>query len=211
MQGSQPPPSTIGEALSQMQQKLCETGIKKEEKNEFAGWMFAGIDTLRKNITPIFAEFGILVRPECLNHQMHPTQKGVRHIITVKYDLAHKSDRKDPHTVIVMGEASDNGDKGLNQAFTSSWKNMVNQVFAIPTEKPQDSDADFSDGGQTGKMNPTNINYVKHQEVIQDLRQQQQQVMQQHAPRQQQQQQQPNYQQPHYQQQQQFVPNQGNY
>jgi hypothetical protein len=61
-------------------------------------------------------------------------------VCEVSFDLVSAVDGS-RHTVHVIGEAMDSGDKATNKAMSAAYKYMAMQVFCIPTEGDNDADA----------------------------------------------------------------------
>jgi hypothetical protein len=128
---------SIFAAISAVQAELATKGIGKDGKNKFDNYNYRSIDGLLNTLSPILAKHGLILIPNVDNRTVTvvPTSKGgtQNHVIVdVTYNFYDISGDHVAHSV--MGEAMDRGDKGLNKALTSAFKNMLFQALCIPLQ-----------------------------------------------------------------------------
>lgn len=126
--------------------------IAKNNANQQQHFMFRGVDDVYNELHPILAEYGIVIVPEVVNYEISEkrtrktdnnggsyesvslyTRATIRHHFTAE-DGSHV-------TTTVVGEAMDNGDKGMNKAMSIALKYALFQLFTIPTKEDKDPDA----------------------------------------------------------------------
>jgi hypothetical protein len=134
---------SVYKAISAVQADLCKVGIGKTDENKFDNYKFRGIDSVYNVLSPLLAKHGLCMLPRIISQhrEERATQKGgaiFYVVIEVEYDLVSEDGSK--HTVRVPGEAMDRGDKSLNKAMSSAFKNAAFQTFAIPTEGDNDTE-----------------------------------------------------------------------
>jgi hypothetical protein len=111
--------------------------IGKNSTNDFHKYKYRGIDDMINAINPVMARVGIIIIPYEMNliREERKNKKGedmIFTLVTMSYKFI--SGDGSSETVTVSGEGSDSGDKSLNKAMTSAYKNALNQVFMIATD-----------------------------------------------------------------------------
>jgi len=135
----------VYEAIAQVTKKLSAHGIGKGQKNVQQGYKFRGIDDIYNALAPLIAEAGLCILPRVLNRSVteRTTKNGgiLFYVVSeVEYDFVSAMDGS-KHTVKVIGEAMDSGDKATNKAMSAAYKYACLQTFCIPTEGDNDADA----------------------------------------------------------------------
>ena len=134
----------VYKAIAAVTGELAQTGISKDRKNDQQGYKFRGIDDVYNALSGLLSKHGLCLLPRIQKREVHErvTPKGTTLfyvILTVDYDLVSSADGS-IHTVTVVGEAMDSGDKATNKAMSAAYKYMALQVFCIPTEGDNDAD-----------------------------------------------------------------------
>ena len=119
--------------------------IGKERRNEKQNFKFRGIDDVMNELHHLFAKHEVLILPNAQSFESteRKTKEGgalfaVR--ATIKYIFV-ASDGSELSCVLI-GEAMDSGDKGMNKALSIALKYALLQMFLIPTEDMKDPDAE---------------------------------------------------------------------
>jgi len=143
----------VFKAINAVQADIAKIGISKAQENKFDNYKFRGIDDVYNALAPIIAKNGLVILPELFGQEIseRQTAKGGAVFycrISMRYHLHCIED--DSHAVVtVMGEAMDRGDKAINKAMSSAYKNFAFQTFVIPTEGDNDTE------NQTHEVVPT--------------------------------------------------------
>jgi len=125
--------------------ELAAVGVKKQQKNEAQNFRFRGIDDVMNTVSPIMARHGLMMLPRVLSRTMteRANARGtalLSVVVDVEYDIVAAEDGS-RHTVRVMGEAMDSGDKATNKAMSAAYKYCLFQTFCVPVEGTPDADA----------------------------------------------------------------------
>ena len=125
--------------------------IAKGQKNEQQGFMFRGIDDIMNELHSIFADNEVFIVPEVVDFDVQEkisektyqgqTKKSITYYTraTIKHHFATTDGSEIVTTTI--GEAIDNGDKGMNKAMSIALKYALLQLLLIPTKEDKDPDA----------------------------------------------------------------------
>lgn len=154
---------TVFKALNEVQKELASIGIGKNQKNDFDGYQYRGIDDVLNTLGPILAKHGVLIIPsvESSETRQVPTKNGgtQNHTkMTVNYTLYDVHGDHVTHSA--QGEAFDRGDKSVNKAMTAAYKYFMFQSFCIPMVG-NDADSDSHEVSDTTE--------VDHMEAVRDL------------------------------------------
>lgn len=132
-------------AIAEVMGELAKTGIGKNNKNTQQGYKFRGIDDVYNALAPVLARAKLLILPRVLNRTV--TERETRNggvlfyvVLDVEFDIVSGIDGS-KHTVRVVGEAMDSGDKASNKAMSAAYKYACMEAFCIPTEGDNDADA----------------------------------------------------------------------
>ena len=133
---------SVFELISLVQGDLAREGISKSQTNKFDKYNFRGIDDVYNSLSPLMAKHGLVCIPFVVSS---PTTKdkatksgGSDYLTTIEVEYRLFSPSGEMVITKVFGEGSDRGDKSINKAMSSAYKNMAFQLFAIPTEGDND-------------------------------------------------------------------------
>jgi len=132
-------------AIAKVMGNVGKAGISKDKRNAQQGYNFRGIDDVYNALSPFLAEAGLCILPRVLKREVteRVTAKGgvlFYVVLEVAFDLVCADDGS-RHTVVVVGEAMDSGDKATNKAMSAAYKYACMEVFCIPTQGDNDADA----------------------------------------------------------------------
>lgn len=132
-------------AIAEVMSKLAKVGIGKNNKNTQQGYKFRGIDDVYNALAPFLAESKLLILPRVKSRivtERETKSGGVLFyvVLDVEFDFVSALDGS-KHTVQVVGEAMDSGDKASNKAMSAAYKYACMEAFCIPTEGDNDADA----------------------------------------------------------------------
>jgi hypothetical protein len=124
---------------------MSREGISKSRRNEQQGFRFRGIDDVQNALSRPLADNHLCILPRVISRTVNErtNAKGTALfyvVLDIEYDIVSALDGS-THTVRVVGEAMDSGDKATNKAMSAAYKYMALQVFCIPTEGDNDADA----------------------------------------------------------------------
>jgi hypothetical protein len=138
---------TVGKiygSLQQVAKEMSIRGIAKSERNSGQNFNFRGIDQAMIHLSPLFAEYHIIMMPEVLDRHIevvtNANGKILLHVmLTVKYTF---TSTEDGSTVVcsVAGEGMDSGDKATAKAMSGAYKYACFQALSIPVKGTPDSD-----------------------------------------------------------------------
>ena len=135
---------TVYAKIAAVTGELAKVGISKDRKNDQQGYAFRGIDDVYDALAHLLSANGLCLLPRVKSRTVteRVTPKGsvlFYVVLDVDYDLVSADDGS-THTVSVVGEAMDSGDKATNKAMSAAYKYMALQTFCIPTEGDNDAD-----------------------------------------------------------------------
>jgi hypothetical protein len=138
-------PPHVYAAIAEVMGELAKTGIGKNNKNTQQNYKFRGIDDVYNALAPLLARAKLLILPRVLNRTV--TERETKNggalfyvVLDVEFDLVSGIDGS-KHTVRVVGEAMDSGDKATNKAMSAAYKYACMEAFCIPTEGDNDADS----------------------------------------------------------------------
>ena len=119
--------------------------IGKDKKNVSQGFNFRGIDQVYNELHELFAKNNVYIMTYVNSYDVTEkvNSKGTTLFYTrlnVTFRFIHE-DGSEVSSVMV-GEAMDSGDKGMNKAYSIALKYALFQAFLIPTEELKDPDAE---------------------------------------------------------------------
>ena len=131
-------------AITAVTEELSKTGIAKDSKNEQQGYTFRGIDSVLNTLSGLLPKHQLCVLPRVksriVTEKVTPRGTTLFYVVLdVDYDFISSLDGS-KHTVTVIGEAMDSGDKASNKAMSAAYKYAVIQAFCIPTQGDNDAD-----------------------------------------------------------------------
>ena len=132
-------------AIQRVSREMAKYGISKDGKNAAQGFNFRGIDQVLNALSLPLVEHGLLILPRVTQRAQseRPTAKGgvmFDVVVWIDFDLVSVEDGSQ-HTVSMIGEASDSGDKATSKAVSMAFKYMVFDTFCVPVEGLDDADA----------------------------------------------------------------------
>lgn len=132
-------------AIAEVMAELAKVGIGKNNRNTQQNYKFRGIDDVYNALAPLLAKTKLLILPRVLSRSVteRETKSGgvlFYVVLEVEFDLVSGVDGS-MHTVRVIGEAMDSGDKASNKAMSAAYKYACMEAFCIPTEGDNDADA----------------------------------------------------------------------
>ena len=124
--------------VAAVQAELARVGISKEQTNTFDKYKFRGIDDVYGALSSILASKHLVIIPQVQGFASEHVQTSggkpaIHTHVTVKYLIAD-GEGETTTACVVIGEAQDRGDKGMNKAMSSAYKLMAFQMFCIPVE-----------------------------------------------------------------------------
>lgn len=137
---------SVYKAINKVQEELSKIGISKDRRNtQGSGYNFRGIDDIYNALAPALSRHGLCILPRVLSRDcVERTSKSGGALfyttLDVEFDFVAAEDGS-KHTVRVIGEAMDSGDKSTNKAMSAAYKYACLQAFSIPTEGDNDADA----------------------------------------------------------------------
>jgi len=135
---------TAGEIFTAIPRVMADVdAIKRDTKNVQQGFMTRNIDAFYNALQPVLAKHGVFIVPEVLETQRKErTSKQGSILFHVEHKIRFTFFAKDGSSVVVIavGEAADSGDKANNKAMTGAYKQALEKVFCLATEKSSDPD-----------------------------------------------------------------------
>lgn len=137
-------PPHVYAAIAEVMGELAKVGIGKNNKNTQQNYKFRGIDDVYNALAPLLSKAKLLVLPRVLNRTV--TERETKNggvlfyvVLDVEFDFVSATDGS-KHTVRMIGEAMDSGDKASNKAMSAAYKYACMEAFCIPTEGDNDAD-----------------------------------------------------------------------
>lgn len=134
-------PGAIFKAIQSI--KLDIKFIGKERQNKIQNYSFRGIDDLYNALHEPMSKHGVFSVPTVLSEhrEERPTKAGgVMIYTTLKVQYRFYATDGSHFDSVVIGEASDSGDKSSNKAMSAAHKYALIQVFDIPTNEDNDTE-----------------------------------------------------------------------
>lgn len=140
-----PPPAKVYGAITDVVARIAKQGISKDRSNQQQNYKFRGIDDVYNALSGCLSEARLCILPRVLRREVteRASQRGgtlFYVVLDVEFDFVSAEDGS-KHTVAVIGEAMDSGDKATNKAMSAAYKYACLQTFCIPTEGDNDADA----------------------------------------------------------------------
>ena len=134
----------VHKAILEIQKEILTLGGIKLTANMTQNYNYRSISALQAMVTPIMVQHNITCvgsteRSTLTQFFNNKKEVSFKAIVQIRYVFTSTIDGS-VFEVVLIGEASDTGDKAMSKATTSAQKNMYNQVFAIPSndeEKPK--------------------------------------------------------------------------
>ena len=159
----------VYKAINAVQKKLAESGIGKNQSNDFDKYKYRGIDDVYNVLGGILADCELAIIPKVLQRQVSERQSNKGSImfhvaLEVQFALVSCEDGSS-HDMIVWGEAMDRSDKATNKALSAAYKYAVFNCFCIPIDG-QDAD---SESPQVVASEPTLLTQAQKKVIAQLL------------------------------------------
>ena len=99
--------------------------VSKNDKNQFDGYKFRGIDAVMNALSPAMIKNHVFVTPEVLessreDRMSRKQEPLIYSVVKVKYTFY--TDDGSNVTAVVIGEAMDRSDKSTNKAMSAAFK-----------------------------------------------------------------------------------------
>ena len=135
--------------------------ISKGNTNQQQGFKFRGVDDVYNKLHPILAKCGIVIVPEVVSYEVTERQARNGVLLYTRATIRHHFTASDGSSVttLVVGEAMDSGDKGMNKAMSIALKYALFQLFTIPTDEDKDPDATTHELVPQATQAPTSPDY----------------------------------------------------
>jgi hypothetical protein len=135
----QEPSFRAGEILKRLHLVAAELGpIGKEERApaNMGGYAYRGIDTIVIGLAPLLHKHGVTIIPRVLewSREQYANAAG-KPMVNMTARVAYRFFAEDGSFLeaVVLGEASDSGDKSSPKAMTAAFKQALLQALTIPT------------------------------------------------------------------------------
>ena len=136
--------SAVYKAIAAVTADMARNGIAKDRRNTQQGYNFRGIDDVYNALAPSLSKHGLCLLARVIRREVTERQTakgGVLFYVVcdVEFDFVSAEDGS-KHTVAVIGEAMDSGDKATNKAMSAAYKYAALMTFCIPTEGDHDAE-----------------------------------------------------------------------
>jgi hypothetical protein len=123
-------------AIASVMSDLAKSGIPKTQASENEGYCYRSIDEVCERLSPLLARQRLCILPRVLDRQSSeiPTLGSGRLVsvsVKVAYEIVSARDGS-THTIVIVGEAIDSGDKATTKAMSSAYKQAMLQLFCVP-------------------------------------------------------------------------------
>lgn len=132
-------------SIANVAAEFAAAGLAKTQKNQQQGFSFRGIDDVYNALAPMLKKHGLVILPRVLSHECAERESArggaLRSVVvTVAYDFVSVVDASS-HTLVMVGEAMDSGDKATSKACSMAFKYACFEAFCIPIAA-QDADSE---------------------------------------------------------------------
>lgn len=163
----------VFECINDVQAGLAKVGISKAQYNPMQKFNFRGIDAVYNTLAPLLAEHRLCIIPNIVSRKMYERQSKMGGnifyvILKVEYTFIAVEDGS-KFSCVVLGEAMDSGDKATSKAMSCAYKNLVLQIFCVPTEGDNDPDAQSHQVAQAPVAPPADPAWMKLNDLVFDL------------------------------------------
>jgi len=148
---------TIVERLIEVMKSIGAITKDRKAPGVMGGYAFRGIDDYLEATHPAFIKHGVITIPQLksVSQTDRTTKNGGLAIYTVVEVGYQISDIEGNELyACAPGEAQDSGDKSVNKAMSSAFKNMLTQLLCIPTNDPE-ADSESEDVPPPGPAKKT--------------------------------------------------------
>lgn len=142
---------------------------KTKTNTQGPGFKYRGVDDFMNSIGPIFRSHGLTLTIDQFLCELSYTQKENQYGKSVEWTraklgthyVAVADDGSSTKIATVYSEGLDNSDKAIPKAMSMALKNMLSQVFLVPTEDTHDPDAETPEIESHRKTAPTPVSQVR--------------------------------------------------
>jgi hypothetical protein len=125
------------------------TAVSKDRVNQYQQYKFRGIDDIVNVLHPLFTKHKVLMVPQIMESSGEEkaatvdgkTKMSYIRKVTMEYCFVSVEDGSEVR-VIAEGEGFDTSDKAKPKAITMAFKQVLQQMFMIPTEDSADAEQD---------------------------------------------------------------------
>ena len=129
-------------------ERLCSVmaeieAVTKDKKNPQQGYNYRSIDDVYNMLQPVFGRNKIFILPNVIEIKEEERQSksgGTLFYTTIEMEYSFYTDDGSSVTTKATGKAMDSGDKSLDKAKSSAIKNLLLQMFIIPTIEEKDTE-----------------------------------------------------------------------
>lgn len=137
-------------AISRVMDEIGRLGMGKDGYNQSQKFAFRGIDQVYEVLNPLMVKHGLMILPRygAVQRDQYTTKSGGTMFsvsIPGEFDIVCAEDGS-KHTVCIIGEGMDTGDKATNKAMSVAYKYAALQIFCIPVKGNDDPDAHSPEG-----------------------------------------------------------------
>lgn len=130
---------------------ISKSQVVDTGKSRMKGYKFRGIDDVSAALHDLFAEAGVIILPEVLEHSFETItlekewngKKSIsttrHHLTKVKYTFVSTKDGSSVEA-ITKGECAESSDKGVGKTLSYALKVLLLQMFLIPVDNQDDPD-----------------------------------------------------------------------
>src|ERR1700743_1193842 len=159
----------VYEAICAVTDDLSKIGISKDKKILQQGYQCRGIDDVYAALSPLLAKHKLCILPRVVSQNVveRQTAKGGLLFYTtvqMEFDLVSAEDGS-KHTVAMVGEAMDSGDKSSNKAQSAAYQYAAFQTFCIPTEGDNDADSTTHDVKAASRNQLSDAELERHKKL----------------------------------------------
>ena len=122
---------------------MSDLGAVEKIQKGGLGYHFRGIDQALFHLQPLLVKHGVIMAPSYMQHTQTPPPNGgkmTRTLLELVYTFTLVGNPESQAVFSAMGEGLDHSDKGIAKAYSVALKNLVWQLFCVPTEDRVDND-----------------------------------------------------------------------
>lgn len=145
--------SKIYAAVSSITDELRKIGINKEKRASGGkiAYAYRSIEDVYAALSPLLPKFKIIIAPVRIEKESDGMAGSMRLVrIKVTYQVTSVEDGSH-FCVESLGEGADTGDKAAGKAMSYAYKSLMFQLFCIPVQGVEDSDATESPDAHSAK------------------------------------------------------------
>lgn len=140
-------PKTVYGSIERMAELLSKSGISKDKGGSGdIKYKFRGIDDIRNNTSPLMKECALAILPnmtERVEKERHTKSGTLALWVTLLVDFkVVNTICGDSVSIQIYADSVDYSDKATQKAMSQAYKTLAINLFNIPTEGEQDTDAE---------------------------------------------------------------------